>query len=369
MLLPHRIEAEQFHLPIGTFALIAAFLLIFAWMQVVPGGDVVLDLNGFVPEEAELATVPGSMLLHTSLFHLLVNIFFLWLFGSAVEGRGAVLLLLPVFLAGGCAGALAAGLAVSGFYADLPMTTSSAAISAVLGAAAVIFPAAHVRALLLRKVVAGPDLVSLPMALLLGAWFMLHLAYGALSEAVLADVGFWANVAGFAAGALFGVLVRVLHIVREKARKARLGAALDEAYEEVTRGEKPEIPPAALRDPSGAWVAALAGSHDPRELVVRMARRRLWAEVVSLYLAQRRGSKPSALVCAAALRALKRIRRPAPDIIVRAYLESPDDPTGEDELLYRGARQLVSKDKARAKALIQALHATYPDSAYRTKPV
>jgi len=175
-----------------------------------------------LPLGPELTCVPGalpvwltpltSMFAHGGWFHLLGNMWFLWLFGDNVEdglGHGRFLVF---YLCSGLAAVLAQVLAAPG--SAIPMVGASGAISGVMGAYVVLYPRARVHMwiflgfLVLRAV--------WPAYLMLGYWLLLQLLgsiVGALTPAG-GGVAFTAHVGGFLAG------VGLVWLLRRKAPPA-----------------------------------------------------------------------------------------------------------------------------------------------------
>jgi len=159
----------------------------------------------FLPVEADQAGILTSLLttmfLHAGWWHLLGNMWFLWIFGNNVEDRlGHVLFLLFYLLGGliatGCHWAFEP-------YSEFRVIGASGAVAAVLGAYAVTFPHARVRCLIF--IVIFITLIDVPAILVLGVWIVGQIlsALNALGRVNLTGgVAWWAHVGGFAAGAL-----------------------------------------------------------------------------------------------------------------------------------------------------------------------
>jgi membrane associated rhomboid family serine protease len=159
-------------------------------------GDGISCTVGAVPRWLTPLT---SMFMHGGWFHLLGNMWFLWLFGRNVEdvmGRGRY----AVFyvLVGGVA---AAAQVLADPTSRLPMVGASGAVSGIMGAYVVLFPTVRVH----LWVVLGIFLtrVALPAYVMLGYWFVLQLLGSSVSalQAHGGGVAFTAHVGGFLAGA------------------------------------------------------------------------------------------------------------------------------------------------------------------------
>jgi len=146
-----------------------------------------------------------SMFMHGSWFHLIGNMWFLWVFGNNVEdamghGRFAVFYIL-------CGLAAAAAQTFVNPSSALPMVGASGAIGGVMGGYAVQFPRSRV----LTVIVLGFFIRTLwvPAWIMLGYWFLLQFIGGLPSLASEGGgVAFWAHIGGFAAGALLIFVMR-----------------------------------------------------------------------------------------------------------------------------------------------------------------
>lgn len=130
-----------------------------------------------------------SMFLHGGLFHLLSNMWVLWIFGNNIEeayGRVGYLLL---YLAAGVAAT--AGFVLLRPDSTVPLVGASGAIAGVLGAYLVLYSRHRVMALV------GYWVVPLPAWIFLGIWFLTQFFVGD------AGVAWEAHVFGFLAG--FGI--------------------------------------------------------------------------------------------------------------------------------------------------------------------
>ncbi|MEM9207917.1 MAG: rhomboid family intramembrane serine protease [Pseudomonadota bacterium] len=150
-------------------------------------------------------TVFTSMFMHGGWFHILGNLWFLWIFGNNVEdAMGHVRFVIFYLLCG----AGAAGLQVAADPAStVPMVGASGAIGGVMGAYILLFPRVHVHLLIIFGFYVTT--IAVPAVFMLGYWFLLQLLGGFSSlQASGGGVAFWAHVGGFAAGAALVLLFR-----------------------------------------------------------------------------------------------------------------------------------------------------------------
>jgi membrane associated rhomboid family serine protease len=228
---PYYDENPRIRRPYVTIALIAATAAVWVIVQgagsefalarsvcehgMIPGeltgraAGAVVELRGgaacVIGSAPQWQTVVFTMFLHAGWFHLLGNLWFLWLFGDNVEDALGHAGFLVFYLGCGIAAALAQ-LAVDP-ASTLPMVGASGAISGVMGAYVVFYPAAPVRVVVVLVVFLFR--IRVPALGMLAYWFALQLL-DALPQVggATSGVALWAHVGGFAAGVAIAALVR-----------------------------------------------------------------------------------------------------------------------------------------------------------------
>jgi membrane associated rhomboid family serine protease len=143
-----------------------------------------------------------SMFMHGGWFHLIMNMWFLWIFGDNVEeALGKLRFVLFYVLCG--LGAVAAQVLVAP-DSRIPMVGASGAISGVLAGYVVLFP--HARVLTLVPLLFLFYFAELPAFLFILLWFGLQLLQGTLAlgteGAGMGGVAWWAHIGGFVVGLL-----------------------------------------------------------------------------------------------------------------------------------------------------------------------
>jgi membrane associated rhomboid family serine protease len=145
-------------------------------------------------------TLLTSLFMHGSLWHLLGNMLFLWIFGNNIEDQlGRVRFILFYLLCG-----VGSSLIHVAFHTDsqIPVIGASGAVSGVMGAYMLLFPRARVRTLVFIFVFI--TFIDVPAALFLVIWFLSQFALTPDS-----GIAWLAHVGGFALGmALLSVLSR-----------------------------------------------------------------------------------------------------------------------------------------------------------------
>ena len=157
-----------------------------------------------------------SMFLHGGWLHLILNMWFLWIFGDNVEDRLGHARYLLLYLAAGVAAVVAH--VTANPDSAVPTVGASGAIAGVLGAYFVAYPRARVTTLI--PIFVFIHIADLPAWVVLGMWFVLQFLSGALAvgttQASAGGVAWWAHIGGFGAGVL---LMPLLSIGRPRSRR------------------------------------------------------------------------------------------------------------------------------------------------------
>jgi membrane associated rhomboid family serine protease len=220
--------------PVVTYALVALNVAAWFFLQGAGGepflsasvcqlGLIPAELLGFAREGLRVQLGPGaicvlggagaanwlspvtSMFMHGGWFHLLGNMWFLWVFGNNVEDSMGRVRFVVFYVLCGLGAAFAQIL--SNPSSPIPMVGASGAIGGVMGAYAFLYPHAHVHMLLVFGIFVTR--ATWPAWVVLGYWFVLQILGGLPSlEAEGGGVAFWAHVGGFVAGLVLITLLR-----------------------------------------------------------------------------------------------------------------------------------------------------------------
>jgi len=166
--------------------------------------------------ERSWVTPLSSMFLHGGWFHLIGNMWFLWVFGNNVEDSMGHARYLFFYLL--CGVAAAAAQTLVNPSSAIPMVGASGAISGVMGAYVVLYPKVRVHMLVILGIFITRIVV--PAYLMLGYWFLLQLVGGGLAQGE-GGVAFWAHAGGFVAGALLIAIFRNPELVAKHRALAR----------------------------------------------------------------------------------------------------------------------------------------------------
>jgi membrane associated rhomboid family serine protease len=172
-----------------------------------------------IPDHPNWLTAVTHMFLHGGWFHLIGNLWFLWVFGDNVEDAMGGLRFAAFYVI--CGLAAFAAQALANPSSAIPMVGASGAIGGVMGAYARLYPRAPVHLMVVFFVFVNRTVV--PAFLMLGYWFLIQVLAGIPSLASEAGgVAFWAHVGGFLAGVLLiGVFSKPERVAAHRALVAR----------------------------------------------------------------------------------------------------------------------------------------------------
>jgi membrane associated rhomboid family serine protease len=147
------------------------------------------------------STIFTSMFLHGGWFHIINNMWVLFIFGDNVEARmGGVRYLIFYLLSGVAAVFLQTYILPS---SNVPMIGASGAVAGVLGAYLILFP--HSRIASLVPILFIFTIIEIPAVIFLLFWFASQLYSGlfAIQGSSGSGIAWWAHVGGF----LFGIIM------------------------------------------------------------------------------------------------------------------------------------------------------------------
>ncbi len=163
----------------------------------------------------------SSMFLHAGFFHLIANIWYLFIFGDNVEDSMGSLRFLPFYLLCGVIGGVVFALFNQNSY--IGAVGASGAISGVLGAYFVLYPHAKVKTSAWGAIYSlfgfGPvnygslRTMWIPAYIFIGLWFVLQGLFAFIQTGGGGGVAFLAHIGGFVAGAL---LVKIFTLGRQR---------------------------------------------------------------------------------------------------------------------------------------------------------
>ncbi|UCD82623.1 MAG: rhomboid family intramembrane serine protease [Desulfobacterales bacterium] len=212
-MIPLRDTVQARNYPVVNNVLIGLNVLVFLF-QLSQGaaGDRFVYIFGLVPARYsnpqisayfstpyQLFSFLSFMFLHGGFWHLLGNMWSLYIFGDNVEDRLGHLRYLVFYLICGFASGLSHLLL--NLNSNVPTIGASGAIAGVMGAYFILYPRSKI--LTLIPIFFIPYFLEIPAYFFLGFWFIFQFISAAGSHGQAGGVAWWAHIGGFIFGILF----------------------------------------------------------------------------------------------------------------------------------------------------------------------
>ncbi len=186
------------------YVLIAANVLVFLYESMLGNPQLArfLDIWAVIPRQLfafpsrEAVTLLSSQFLHANFWHLLGNMWFLWIFGNNVEDKLGRIQFLVFYLICGAIAALTQSVFSPG--SAVPLIGASGAIAGVMGAYIVRFPRAEIVTLIPIFIILTT--IRIPALFFLGIWIAGQTIYAAMANPGQPGVAYLAHISGFVAG-------------------------------------------------------------------------------------------------------------------------------------------------------------------------
>jgi len=164
----------------------------------VPAKYTVPAISSYFTLGQQIISFVSFMFLHGGFFHLLGNMWSLYIFGDNVEDRLGPLRYLLFYLLCG----LASGFShlVINWNSQMPTIGASGAIAGVMGAYMILYPKSRI--LTLIPMFFFFPLVEIPAVFFLGIWFIFQFL-SAASTGGQGGIAWWAHIGGFIFGIIF----------------------------------------------------------------------------------------------------------------------------------------------------------------------
>lgn len=159
------------------------------------------------PGLADYLPFLSNTFLHGGWWHLLLNMWTLWIFGPAVEDRLGAVRFLAFYLFAGVAASLAHALVNADSL--IPALGASGAIAGVIGCYVRMFPLA--RLVLLVPVVFFPFFFEIPAIVFATFWLTMQVVPGLatlMEPTAGGGIAWWAHIGGFVVGWSLAPLIR-----------------------------------------------------------------------------------------------------------------------------------------------------------------
>ncbi|HUQ85851.1 MAG TPA: rhomboid family intramembrane serine protease [Candidatus Limnocylindrales bacterium] len=203
------IKANRF--PFLNYILIA--ITVFVFIQQLGNPDGIIASYALIPAKVVLGDFTTflpfitAIFLHGGFLHIISNMWFLKVFGDNVEGVLNPLAFLLLYFIAGIAGNVVQFLFMSN--SAIPMLGASGAVAGILGCYLILFPHAKIKTLLF--IFFFVTITRISATFMLGYWFLLQIisAIGSIPEmGNQGGVAFFAHVAGFVVGIIFGKIYK-----------------------------------------------------------------------------------------------------------------------------------------------------------------
>lgn len=152
----------------------------------------------FTPAQ-QIFALFSFMFLHGSFWHLLGNMWSLYIFGDNVEDNLGSIRYLLFYL---CCGWIS-GLAhlMTNWHSQVPTIGASGAIAGIMGAYLVLYPRSKILTLIPIFII--PYFIEIPAFFFLGIWFLFQFVNAMATGGDGAGIAWWAHIGGF----VFGILL------------------------------------------------------------------------------------------------------------------------------------------------------------------
>jgi len=179
----------------------------------VPARYSIPTISSYFTLGQQLLSFVSFMFLHGGFFHLLGNMWSLYIFGDNVEDRlGPFRYLLFYLLCGFASGV--SHLAIN-WHSQTPTIGASGAIAGVMGAYMMLYPKSRI--LTLIPIFFFFQVVEIPAVFFLGIWFIFQFLSAAGGQG---GIAWWAHIGGFIFGIIF---LRVFLLFNESSLSRKLG--------------------------------------------------------------------------------------------------------------------------------------------------
>ncbi|CAB1063632.1 FIG056164: rhomboid family serine protease [Olavius sp. associated proteobacterium Delta 1] len=165
----------------------------------VPARYSIPQISAYFSAPQQVFSFVTFMFLHGGIWHLLGNMWSLFIFGDNVEDRLGPLRYLMFYLI--CGVASGGSHLLLNWHSNLPTIGASGAIAGVMGAYFILHPRSKI--LTLIPIFFIPYFIEIPAYFFLGIWFLLQFINAAAGQGQAGGVAWWAHIGGFIFGIIF----------------------------------------------------------------------------------------------------------------------------------------------------------------------
>jgi len=222
----------------------------------VPARYSVPQIASYFSTGQQLLSLLSFMFLHGGFFHLLGNMWFLYIFGDNIEDRLGPFRYIAFYLLCG----ITSGLShlVLNLHSNMPTIGASGAVAGVMGAYLILHP--HAKILTLIPIIIIPWFIEIPAFFFLGLWFVLQFLNATGSHGGAGGIAWWAHIGGFVFGIVFLKILLALPETGATGRMRRVTAKRKTHRLQVIRPVGPGNDPHLYGTISVTSFEALAGT-------------------------------------------------------------------------------------------------------------
>ena len=201
-----------------------------------------------------------SMFLHGGFLHIIMNMWFLYIFGDNIEDRLGHIRYLIFYLFCG----VAAGLIhlITNWNSNVPTIGASGAISGVMGAYLLLYPRSKI--LTLVFIFFFIQFIEIPAFIFLGIWILLQLFSAGLRPSNVGGVAFWAHIGGFVAGLVF---IKIFDAIPRTGLSSKLSQHTERKTTPRIQTLSLDSPPEELDIYGAITITRKEASHGARKLI------------------------------------------------------------------------------------------------------
>jgi len=212
-MIPIRDTTPSRHYPIANACIIGINVFVYL-IELAQGPDLdrFIYIYGLVPVRYSIAHVASYfstsqqlfsflsfMFLHGGFWHLLGNMWFLYIFGDNVEDEMGPLRYVLFYLLCGVSSGVTHLL--FNYHSNIPTIGASGAIAGIMGVYFVLHPRSKI--LTLIPIFFIPYFMEIPAFFFLGFWFLIQFISAAGNHGTAGGIAWWAHIGGFVLGIVF----------------------------------------------------------------------------------------------------------------------------------------------------------------------
>lgn len=223
----------------------------------VPARYSIPQITSYFTTGQQFFSLLSFMFLHGGFWHLLGNMWSLYIFGDNVEDRLGPLRYIVFYLLCG----ITSGLShlIFNLNSNIPTIGASGAIAGVMGAYLILHPNAKI--LTLIPIIFIPWFIEIPAFFFLGFWFVLQFINAAGSHGSIGGIAWWAHIGGFIFGIIFLKIFLLLPKIGVSDQMRRVTAKRKTHRLQVVRPVGPGNDPHLYGTITITSFEAIAGTH------------------------------------------------------------------------------------------------------------